>query len=204
VKLKTFLFGLLLLPIIIATELRIYGATKSYFFVIGFLVLLGIVYYLFSKKFPKDLFPNWYYVALIAFLYSAPVLGTNFGFYGTFWFWDDYLHAFSGVLYGFLGYFILKFIADKNKIKLNGTIIFLFVISFAIALGTLWEVYEFIGDSLFGTSMQSWDGRNVILMGKPYQGASLRDTMGDIIYHVLGGLVAAIVSVKIYNKKRTK
>ena len=52
-----------------------------------------------------------------------------------------------------------------------------FSFCFAIALGALWEIFEFAMDSFFGFNMQK---------------TGLRDTMWDMIVNTVGALIASI------------
>jgi uncharacterized membrane protein YjdF len=58
-----------------------------------------------------------------------------------------------------------------------------FAFCFAIAVGALWEIFEFAMDELVGTNMQ-----------KPFLGdpSGLTDTMWDLIVNALGALAIAL------------
>lgn len=60
----------------------------------------------------------------------------------------------------------------------------LFAFVFAVALGALWEVFEFAMDSLFGMNMQK------AILGDP---SGLTDTMWDLIVDAAGALVIAVL-----------
>ena len=61
----------------------------------------------------------------------------------------------------------------------------LFAFSFAVAIGSMWEIFEFSMDSVFGLNMQK---------------SGLVDTMWDIIVNAAGALLAS-VSGYFYIKK---
>ena len=66
----------------------------------------------------------------------------------------------------------------------------LFAFCFSVALGSIWEIYEFAADGLVGMNMQKFmlaDG--TLLVGH----AALADTMKDIIVDVLGSLLASVI-----------
>ena len=66
----------------------------------------------------------------------------------------------------------------------------LFAFCFSVSLGSIWEIYEFSADGLFGMNMQKFmlaDG--TVLAGH----AALADTMKDIIVDVLGSLLASVI-----------
>ena len=61
--------------------------------------------------------------------------------------------------------------------NLSPVFIAVFAFCFALALGAVWEIYEFTMDSVFGTNMQKYMLDNgTALIGQ----AALQDTMKDI------------------------
>ena len=88
------------------------------------------------------------------------------------------LHTSSGILFGFLGFIILYTLYKRDKLKARPFWIALFACSFALALGALWELFEFGMDQYFPFSMQE-DG--------------LVDTMWDLIVDTVGALLISIL-----------
>lgn len=114
----------------------------------------------------------------ILFIYLSLFLGEVQGFYLRYWWWDLVLHAGAGLLSGILG-FLLVYVLNNNKnINLNLTpkFIALFAFMFAIGMGTLWEIFEFSADNLFGLNMQK---------------SGVVDTMSDLIVDCGGALLIA-------------
>ena len=69
--------------------------------------------------------------------------------------------------------------------NLSPVFIAVFAFCFALALGAVWEIYEFTMDSVFGTNMQKYMLDNgTALIGQ----AALQDTMKDIIVDAIGAL----------------
>jgi uncharacterized membrane protein YjdF len=60
---------------------------------------------------------------------------------------------------------------------MNPGFVALFAFVFAIALGTLWEIFEFAMDQIFGLEMQK------PMFGDP---SGLTDTMWDMIVNAIG------------------
>lgn len=120
------------------------------------------------------------------FIYASIFLGEVSGFYTRFWWWDIILHVGSGIALGFIGFLLLYSLYYTEKIRIQPALLALFSFSFALSLGTLWEVFEFAIDSLFGMNMQK---------------SGLVDTMWDLIVDAVGALVAA-VSGYVYVKYR--
>ena len=136
--------------------------------------------------------PNYMYILFFAFLYCAIYLGEVRSFYYLIPHWDTILHAFSGVMLGALGFSLVTLLNSSAKVsvQLSPFFVALFAFCFALAMGALWEIYEFSGDSLFGMNMQKYreyDG--TVLIGH----AALIDTMKDVIIDALAALAVSIV-----------
>lgn len=136
--------------------------------------------------------PNYMSTLYFIFLYCAIYLGEVHNFYYVIPHWDDILHAFSGAMLGALGFSLVTILNDseKTKVSLSPLFVALFAFCFALAAGAVWEIYEFIGDGIFGLNMQKFrlvDG--YVLSGH----SALSDTMYDIIIDALAaGLVSLI------------
>lgn len=168
--------------------------------------LLGIIVLglpsLLEKRFSFEI-PNFMSIAYFVFLYCAIYLGEVKNFYYLIPHWDDILHCFSGAMLGAFGFTLVTILNDSDKVKvyLNPYFICLFAFCFALAAGAVWEIYEFLGDSLFGLNMQKFrlaDG--TLLVGSQ----ALSDTMHDIIIDTVGALVVTVtglINLKIREKK---
>lgn len=140
----------------------------------------------------KIFIPGFMHILFIIFLYAAIYLGEVRSFYYKVPHWDTVLHTFSGAMIGALGFSIVKLLNDSEKVKINLSPIFvaIFAFSFALALGTLWEIYEFSFDKILGLNMQKFAYEN----GIPKIGRlALDDTMKDLIVDALGALATSIV-----------
>ena len=135
------------------------------------------------------------------FLYCAIYLGEVRNFYYRVPHWDSMLHAFSGAMLGALG-FVLVDLLNKDKhvrVSLSPFFVSAFAFCFALAVGALWEVYEFSFDFLLGLNMQKHttaDG--VALVGTE----ALRDTMKDIIIDAIAAF--AVSTLAFVTRKREK
>ena len=134
--------------------------------------------------------PRVMFLTYIAFLYCAIFLGEVRSFYYTVPHWDTILHVFSGAMLGALGFSMLAIFNNTERIPLNLSPLFVavFAFCFAMALGAVWEIYEFSADCLLGTNMQKFamdDGAQ--LVGQ----AALRDTMKDIIVDAIGAVATS-------------
>ena len=164
--------------------------------------ILGIVVIglpsLLERKFSFEI-PNSMSIAYFIFLFCAIYLGEVRQFYYLIPGWDDILHCFSGAMLGAFGFTLVIILNDSKRVKveLNPYFICLFAFCFALASGAIWEIYEFMGDSIFGLNMQKFrleDGS--LLIGAN----ALKDTMHDLIIDTLGALVVVVsglINIKI-------
>ncbi|MBQ9985344.1 MAG: hypothetical protein IJP38_03445 [Oscillospiraceae bacterium] len=136
--------------------------------------------------------PNYMSILYFIFLYCAIYLGEVRNFYYLVPHWDTILHAFSGAMLGALGFTLVRILNDSDKVKvaLSPSFICLFAFCFALAVGAIWEIYEFTGDALFGLNMQKFrlsDGTELI------GHSALSDTMKDIIIDAIGAFIVTFI-----------
>lgn len=127
---------------------------------------------------------------MVVFLFLTIYLGTIKGFYDTFWWWDVFLHGLSGVMLGFVGFIIVYILRTESRLGLNITPAFVGVFSFlfAVTLGALWEIFEFLIDSSSLVHLTLQDDNF--------------DTMKDLIDDSLGALLVAIAGYFYCRKVR--
>ena len=136
--------------------------------------------------------PSLLYTFYIIFLYCAIFLGEVRSFYYLVPQWDSVCHFCSSMMMGFFGLMVVTILnRDRHlAVSLSPFFVCLFAFCFSVALGAVWEIYEFAADGLFGMNMQKFmlaDG--TVLAGH----AALADTMKDIIVDVLGSLLASTI-----------
>lgn len=128
--------------------------------------------------------PAQFQVWVILFVFAALFLGEVRDYYTRYWWWDIMLHTSSGVLLGILGFLLVHVLNEDRRIdlKLSPGFVACFAFFFALAMGALWEIFEFAMDKLAGTNMQ-----------KPFLGdpSGLTDTMWDLIVDALGALMVS-------------
>lgn len=144
-----------------------------------------------ERKFRFEL-PSLLYGFYIVFLYCAIFLGEVRSFYYLVPQWDSVCHFCSSIMMGFFGLMVVTILnRDRHlAVSLSPFFVCLFAFCFSVALGAVWEIYEFAADGLFGMNMQKFmlaDG--TVLAGH----AALADTMKDIIVDVLGSLLASTI-----------
>ena len=144
-----------------------------------------------ERKFRFEL-PSLLYGFYIVFLYCAIFLGEVRSFYYLVPQWDSVCHFCSSMMMGFFGLMVVTILnRDRHlAVSLSPFFVCLFAFCFSVALGAVWEIYEFAADGLFGMNMQKFmlaDG--TVLAGH----AALADTLKDIIVDVLGSLLASTI-----------
>lgn len=157
--------------------------------ILGIIVILlpGIIEKKISIEIPSNMM-----ILYILFIYASTFLGEVRSFYYRVPHFDTLLHTFSGAMIAILGFSIISILnnSDKIPVTLSPAFVACFTFCFALALGGIWEIYEFIADGVLGTNMQKFaleDGTN--LKGR----LAVVDTMKDIIVDALGAFVISIL-----------
>ncbi len=114
---------------------------------------------------------------VVLFIFASLFLGEALDFYGRYWWWDIALHKTSSVGFGLVGFIFILMLFEGDRFAAPAWALALLSWFFAIAVGSLWEVFEFGMDSLFGFNMQK---------------SGLLDTMGDLIANLVGGAIGAL------------
>lgn len=130
--------------------------------------------------------PAEFQVLALVFVFAALFLGEVRSYYDKIWWWDIALHSTSGLLMGILGFLLVYVLNASEKIAFSMTPRFVafFAFMFAVAVGGLWEIFEFFMDSVFATNMQK------AMLNDP---SGLTDTMWDMIVNTLGaGFISAL------------
>ena len=102
--------------------------------------------------------PSKMMLLFAVFLYCAIYLGEVRAFYYNVPHWDTILHTFSGAMLGALGFSVINFLNKTDRVPMNLSPLFVvvFAFCFALALGVVWEIYEFTADALLHTNMQKF------------------------------------------------
>lgn len=140
---------------------------------------------LFRRNLDVEIPVEFHFMAVI-FIFASLYLGEVQSFYQRFWWWDIALHASAGLLMGILGFLLVYLLNESKRVELHMTpgFICFFAFSFAVTIGTLWEIFEFFMDQLFGVNMQ-----------KPMLGdlSGLTDTMWDMIVNATGAFIISFM-----------
>lgn len=165
--------------------------------ILGVVVMLlpSIINHKWSVPIPRKI-----YIAYYVFLYCAIFLGEVFDFYYVIPHWDIILHAFSGAMLSALGFILVDLLNTNQRVSVDLSPFFesVFAFCFALALGAIWEIYEFAGDILLGLNMQkAYTAEGTALIGT----SALLDTMEDMIVDAGAAAVVAIAGYKANKRK---
>jgi len=151
-----------------------------------------------ERKFSINI-PNYMYILYFIFLYCAIYLGEVRNFYYVIPHWDTILHSFSGAMLGALGFILVNLLNDIERldIRLSPFFVALFAFCFALAIGTIWEIYEYLFDGLLSLNMQKFALRDgTLLAGRE----ALSDTMEDLIVDAVSACIVSVIGY-FYIKK---
>ena len=183
---RAHLLVLLVLQSVMAFELvlLVLEAQWQHAFLVAAVMAGTLAPELLRRQLPVEI-PSEIQILAILFVFATLFLGEVRDYYERFWWWDLALHTTAGLLMGLLGFLIVYVLNESRNVqlKMRTSFVALFAFAFALAIGNIWEIFEFAMDRTFGLTMQ-----------KPTPGdpSGLTDTMWDLIVNLLG---AAVISL---------
>lgn len=179
----------------------LYGKARGDFLLMTLqcaLAILGMALpHVLDKKWHLQL-PKGLYSLFYGFLFCAVFLGEILSFYYLLPLWDVFLHFFSGVMLCYLGFFMAQKYAERKNLQLGNAALFAFAVCFSLALGALWEGYEYVMDGILHMNMQKFADADF----QPFLGrAALKDTMEDLLVDALS---AAITGAALWRRNLTE
>ncbi|MBW6520201.1 MAG: hypothetical protein K0A99_04195 [Desulfoarculaceae bacterium] len=163
-------------------------------FLVTMIIAALIAPTLFRRKLDVDIPVEFHFMAVI-FIFASLYLGEVQSFYQRFWWWDIVLHASAGLLMGITGFLLVYLLNESKRVELHMTpgFISLFAFFFAVTIGTVWEIFEFAMDQLFGLNMQK------PMLGDP---SGLTDTMWDIIVNAIGAFIISFMGWRYLKRQQ--
>lgn len=140
----------------------------------------------FARRFDFEL-PRSMMTASVLFVFATLFLGEVEEFYDRFWWWDVMLHGGSAIGFGLIGFLVIFMMFQGDRYAAPPWAMGLFAYCFAVAIGTLWEIFEYTMDQSLGTNMQR---------------TGLPDTMKDLIMNTVGGFIGAFSGTLYLKAKR--
>ncbi len=180
------------ITLVIALIFEIINKRWTLFFVTLLTLILSLSLILIEKKY-KIYFPPELHLFSVIFIYAGIYLGEVQNFYLKYWWWDSVLHAISGFVLGIIGFGIMYVLFKTHKIKTSPKIIAFLSFCFALAIGALWEIFEFAMDNIFGLNMQ-----------KTHIGNGVTDTMFDLILDAFGAIFSSTAAYFYFKKGDSK
>lgn len=183
------IFGIinLIMYIIFNSLNMVNGGVSSYInFIIYFICiwLILVAQILFRLKFKLHIILCYQSFLIVAIIGGCIWRGYDLPIY------DKVVHLASGILFALIFY---ELFTQKKENDLTKFWLFMCVFAFAMMIGGVWEIFEYIFDGITGQNMQ----RALNFMGRE----ALKDTMLDMISDFVGGLVGATIAVFIERKK---
>ena len=145
-------------------------------FVATLTLLVSLAPSVLSDRYHVNL-PWPFFTGIVLFIFATLFLGEVFDFYNRYWWWDVLLHGLSAVGFGLAGFVFVFALFEGNRYAAPAWAITFISLSFAISIGALWEIFEFLMDQAFGLNMQK---------------SGLQDTMQDLIVDTIGASVGAM------------
>lgn len=122
-------------------------------------------------------------------IFMAVYLGAGYRYYDVYPWWDRSIHFLSGILFFSFGISL----TERVSVGLAAKLVFSFALS--LALHVVWEVLEFLVDSIFHSDSQHWQKHSKVINHQPkkaIQPPGLVDTMVDTIAGIIGAIVAFV------------
>jgi len=177
-------------------QVSFYGNDPVWFFMIQALtgIIAIVVPYKLRVENKLKISPLLYCCYLI-FLFASLFLGELCHFYTLIPSWDSLLHFSSGFLLFFVALEWLQKMVFQRRTPEIVPLLFL-SLCISLAIGGIWEIYEFMSDFIFHTNMQRFLSMNgESLIGR----SALIDTMSDLIFGLLGTVLG--ISCYVYEYK---
>ncbi len=132
--------------------------------------------------------PTRFATAVVVFIFATLFLGEIQGFYARFWWWDVILHTGSAIAFGLFGFILIFMLFEGDRFAAPPIAIAFLSFCVAMAIGAIWEIFEFSMDQFLGMNMQK---------------SGLIDTMWDLIVDAVGAFFAACTGF-LYLKTQRK
>lgn len=149
--------------------------------VIGTIALcITFIPYYFGRK--THIIIPWEVTSLIAFALYLHIAGYSQGWYASLYpYYDKFAHFVATIMVGMIGFLLVVILHRLGQMRLSRLMSFFFILIFTMAVGGFWEIFEYSMDLVFG---------NRLFFNRLLQ-HGLDDTMIDLIFDLIGGLIVA-------------
>ncbi len=162
--------------------------SKNYSYVFGGIIvlLLTLVPMIMERQIHISI--PWWLTFLIVLSLYIHIGGEYFDWYTSFYpYYDKIAHLISGTTVALIGFTLVLLLDQYTENNFNRPVIIFLIVMLTVAVGGLWEIFEFAVDTTLGVKMQH----------------GLDDTMLDMIFVLLGAVVVAALG-NIYLRRVSK
>lgn len=117
-------------------------------------------------------------ISTTGFIIASLIFGEILDAYEVVWWWDIALHGSSAIALGLIGFLFIYMLFHGDKFAAPAAALAIIAFSFAVSVGGLWEIFEYLADRVVGTNMQR---------------TGLDDTMTDLMVNAFGAAVGSLV-----------
>ena len=157
--------------------------------------LFLVVPHVFTKKRLTNI-PLEIELFLFVAVFIQFVLGEARNFYTTIPYYDKFVHLFLPGMIAYMGFVIVYTLYFSGKLKISYGTMVVFTILITVGIGALWEIFEYLSDTLLLPLIPGWHKFQGSLTEGP-----LVDTMNDLIADTVGGIIGALAASKYWIDK---
>lgn len=117
-------------------------------------------------------------ISTTAFIIASLIFGEVLDAYEVVWWWDIALHGSSAIALGLIGFLFIYMLFHGDSFAAPASALAIIAFSFAVTVGGMWEIFEYLTDKVIGTNMQR---------------SGLDDTMTDLMVNAFGAAVGSLV-----------
>ena len=152
--------------------------------------------------------PLFFEIMIMGFAFMSTALSTTYGFYALIPEWDSIVHTVSGMVFSAMGLCLAHLIfRDRLEGKHQALVFILFAFLIALAVGYLWEIFEYTADAVIENNLQCYrngivkDLGNGTYIVNSLRGTGLIDTLTDMIVNCAGAVGFLLVFLILFLKK---
>jgi hypothetical protein len=150
----------------------------------AFAMIPLIIKAVYSKKM------HWVYDLLFSILIGGHMIGF-IGMYQRSIIYDDILHVLGSFILGVLVFSVIYAYHHMKRITLTSKFLLYLTILCTLAIGAMWEIVEFL-----------WDNFVILSLQYGFAQDSLLDTMLDLSWDFISGIVAAVFMTNFVRKAK--
>lgn len=198
IKLHKFVIWIIIFSLVITLLSEIINKRWDYIFITALSIVLCFIPFFFQKKYNIYL-PSEIQIITVLFIYAGLFLGEVRSYFTIYWWWDSLLHLTSGFVIALIIFGIMYVLYKTQKLSTTPFFIMLIVFCMTLAIGAIWEIFEYTVDEYYNGNMQKAKNlcpKEAICDSR----IGVKDTMKDLILDSAGALVISFAGY-FYLKK---